>query len=143
MPKRQRSDSKEEVETPTDFVRGTAAATNTTPTNESLSASSMTGDFVRGKASKSESELGSTSNVMDDTDFLFSRSHHDKQQKKRAKSSGLTSQRDAADTKSGHASRKHTTIEAISFKTLRPGIKLLCTVRSVTKPCVIKLISGL
>ena len=133
MPKRQRSNSKDDDATATDFVRGTTASS--TATDPSTTATTGSTDFVRGKPAKSVSALGSTTNAVEETDFLFSRAHRDKEQKKRSKTSSTSSRNGTASesTSTEGATPKHITVDSISFKTLRPGVKLLCTVRSVTK----------
>ena len=130
MPKRARSASNEAAAS-TDFVRGTSnestpvAFDNTTTTN---------GDFVRGKPSRSEqidTDVGTTANSIQETDFLFSKSHREKQLKKRSKKE---SDAQKVNVETGpQSNKKYNSVESISFKTLRPGIKLLCTIRQVTK----------
>ena len=66
-------------------------------------------------SSLTSEELGTTGNVFEDTDFLFSKGHREKQQKKRSKSNNKTEKDSSTEQKQSKThsieySKKHTAL---------------------------------
>jgi len=130
-------------------VRGTSKTEDSSST-KIIQETSSSDDFVRGRPSRAEKkteDLGSTDNIIQETDFLFSKSHREKQQKKRSKQGNKDARggsKSAGSDGTLTRTQKNTSIEPISFKTLHPGVKLLGTIRDVTaKDAVVSLPNAL